>query len=220
MLPEVKAYIDATKGAENKHQSNVARSRLANPTTTIGITQGEFNAAVERRNADWHDSADALKCELDAAKRHLTESDNALVRWIAENAISMYSIESQDVLEALPMTREALQSFGGDQGWCPEYGRLYREAEEAGVLPPFADPETEAVAKLALWLKHNTDSYTSVISYQAAIRRHLPEIFAKLIDVDGLVETLFNNDTDDFRKEAATAQLREWVIQHIKVNLP
>jgi hypothetical protein len=148
MYPEVEQFIaalDAAREAETAaynaaHAAYEAKKDAANvgghvwsggPCKACDFKSGP--AGVEHRDAieaAW----EAFLAAQKAAWVALAESADPLVRWIAENCQG-YADEAQEILRMLPASLMKLDVVASDRGWCGDWDRLRKAAEEAGVLP-------------------------------------------------------------------------------------
>lgn len=179
MLPEVEAYF-AVMGDNDDNYNAMRQAERDNPVPNWSVSlskeerdayyaaDNKRQAAVRKVNHDWKErQAQALQ--------GLYKSENALVSWIGKNSAARreYPQHVDEVLKALPMTREEMEEFGELKGWCSEYNRFLRLAERAGVLPEAAPEIADfepLIAELENWYSGNSKRYRGMI------RKHLPAI--------------------------------------------
>lgn len=115
MYPEVEQYIAARSAAD------------------------EVYAAAPRQ--DWdkpHTPETCAVCAQEAAYaaawEALKDSQEPLVRWIAENCWD-YASEALTALKALPAPMSELDALASRNGWCGTWESFKTQARQAGVLP-------------------------------------------------------------------------------------
>ncbi|WP_433259258.1 hypothetical protein ACQPYK_49655 (plasmid) [Streptosporangium sp. CA-135522] len=139
MLPEVKAYFNAIR--DRNHDRELDRVYREHPIPawdhTMPPDQIEaYFEAEDKQKAALYALESAHKKKQADAYQDLMKSESALVRFLlTDPEVRSYPRHAEDVLKALPMTREEMEDFGNQQGWCSEFGRLLERAEKAGVLP-------------------------------------------------------------------------------------
>lgn len=149
MLPEVQEFF-ANQDGSNESYAEDERIARENPVPvwreTWNATQrAEFYAAEEKRAIAQLKARQDRRERRAAAMDHLRNSDNPVVKWLATDRVIQrdYTSYRDQVLQALPMTREEIESYGDRMGWCGDYERMMERAKEAGVLPeptpPLAD---------------------------------------------------------------------------------
>lgn len=111
MYPEVEQYLAAVEAAEEAYRNSPVNGDCGKGTCRI------CNRMTSKGSA-W---------------ASLGESENPLVRWIAENCGAHVS-EATEVLRALPAPMSELDALARERRWCDEWDRFKRMAEEAGVL--------------------------------------------------------------------------------------
>lgn len=141
MLPEVREYFHAFNDTDGVYDN--ALTAIANtysvPHWDITWDEAQRQKYYTLQNAQ----AEAkLKAEQDHRERQakayhgLIQSGDKLVQFLMTNAsIGSYTNQRNEILRALPLSREALESYGDTRGWCGTYTEFFRLADEAGVLP-------------------------------------------------------------------------------------
>ncbi|MFF0250335.1 hypothetical protein ACWEU6_12845 [Streptosporangium sandarakinum] len=179
MLPEVKAYFDAI---DNQNlQSEINRVYQAHPVPSWDHTMplDQFNAYLEakdKRDAALREVKNAHKAKQVEAYQKLLAHEDPLVRFLlTDPEVRAYPGHAEDVLKALPMSREEMEEFGSQNSWCGEFERLLRRADEGGVLPAptpdLADIEPlvrEAARRFGMDKRR----------LRALVKKHLPDILA------------------------------------------
>lgn len=179
MLPEVKAFFDAFD-SEN-HRIETERVYRAHPVPEWDHTMtpeqvAAYFEAEEKRNTALRELDKAHKIRQAEAYQKLVASEDPLVRFlVTDPEVQAYPRHAEAVLKALPMTREEMEEFGDRQDWCSEFGRLFKHAERAGVLPEptpeLADIEPlvrEAASRFGLEARR----------LRTLVKKHLPDILA------------------------------------------
>lgn len=149
MLPEVQAFFDAQDGSNAAYEEDERIAR-ENPVAMWRETwnaeeRATFYAAEEKRAIAQLKARQERRERRAAAMDHLRNSDNPVIKWLATDRVIQrdYISYRDQVLQALPMTREQIEAYGDRQGWCGDYERMMERAREAGVLPepipPLAD---------------------------------------------------------------------------------
>lgn len=153
MLAEVQAYIEAMDAANQVYTED--SDKLYDQRHA-----GEITHEVFRRK--YSAVREANRAALANAATKLGESNDPLVRFIAENAVSAHHREALKVLKVLPATRAELETLAVDNGWCGTWDDLVAAAEKAGALPPVEGVEAELVS-LQRWLQNElgVGSYNS-----------------------------------------------------------
>ncbi|MGP3921402.1 hypothetical protein [Nonomuraea sp. 10N515B] len=179
MLPEVKAYYDAIDS--RNHRTETDRVYHAHPVPEWDHTMSPDQVAAyfeaeDKQNAALRELAKAHKTKQAEAYQNLVASEDPLVRFLATDPeVRRYPQHADAVLKALPMSREEMEEFGDRQDWCGEYGRLFKRAEKAGVLPAptpdLADIEP-LVREVVNWSGMNERRLRIVV------KKHLPDILA------------------------------------------
>lgn len=141
MLPEVQAYFDNQDGSNASYEEDERVAR-ENPVPVWRETwnseqRAAFYAAEEKRAIAQLKARQERRERRAAAMDHLRNSDNPVVKWLATDRVIQrdYTSYRDQVLQALPMTREQIEAYGDRQGWCGDYERMMERAKEAGVLP-------------------------------------------------------------------------------------
>ncbi|MFI6512890.1 hypothetical protein ACIBCT_35265 [Streptosporangium sp. NPDC050855] len=182
MLPEVEKYFaarDARNSSDYWDRRSQAEQDNPVPAWSPLLPKEEraaYYVAAEKREAALRQVDNDWKEAEAAAFDALRESENAMVRWIATTppVLNGYEHHAHTVLRALPMTREEIETFGDEQGWCGEYGRFLRLAEKAGVLPEQAPDLADIeplVDALRDWYGGGADN-----TFRKIIRKQLPAL--------------------------------------------
>lgn len=182
MLPQVQEFLDAENAASDKYQEARRNLNIAHPYPS-------YNDPNYQAKCDAHAKADAeayAEClaTIDAALDKLASTEDRTLTFLARTAFKLHPSETRDVLRMLPLSRETLEAVGPDQGWCPEYGRLFHLAEEQGVLPPYTDATDPFnhlnIGKLVAELMENRYEASS-LQIRKMLKRHLePQLRALL----------------------------------------
>lgn len=180
MLPEVEAYYAAQDS--DKFADEWDRVSRENPVPDWNHTMSPeqvtaYFAAEEKRNAAMRALDRAHKEKQASAYQGLVKSKDPMVRFLITDRLiqSKYPLHAEDVLKALPMTREEVEEFGESKGWCGEYEQLLRRAEKAGVLPERA-PDLADIEPLVREVANEFSLRECRI--RAIFRKHLPDLIA------------------------------------------
>lgn len=211
MLPDVQAYFDAIETADKVYNEAAGIINQEHPYPRYSDTN--YDAKVRAHYDALTPVNEAFTAAKETAHAKLRDSEDKLIAWIASGPLKSYYGEAKEVLEALPLTREQMDTFGGEQGWCPEYGRLYREAEAAGVLPEYGDPKVALISKMASCLHANNGGRYAFNATKAAIEEALPQILALSagIDVERLVDDIYGHDYVRY-------ELKDAILRHVTVT--
>ncbi|MFI6485105.1 hypothetical protein ACIBH1_44845 [Nonomuraea sp. NPDC050663] len=189
MLPEIKAYYDATDG--NDYYYALDRARTAHPVQdwhptmspeqvqAIFDAEDQLAAAVRKVDTDF-------KMKQAQAHHKLATHEDPLVRFLATDPeILHYPTHREVVLKALPMSREEMDVFGEGRNWCEEYERLLQRADEAGVLPP-RSPDQADIDALVQELHAYTGRHGGRTErrLRALVNKHIPAILASATTVE------------------------------------
>ncbi|GAA3306001.1 hypothetical protein [Nonomuraea dietziae] len=179
MLPEVKAYFDAIRDRSYHIEHDRVYREHPVPAWDHTMPPDQIEAYFEaegKRTAALQALESAHKKKQADAYQDLMKSESALVRFLlTDPEVRSYSDHAEVVLKALPMTREEMEDFGNQRGWCSEFGRLLERAEKAGVLPePVPD-----LADIDALVNDLQDLYgTSARRLRPIIIKHLAAIIA------------------------------------------
>lgn len=179
MLPEVKAFFDAFDS--QNHRIETERVYDAHPVPEWDHTMSPDQVAAyfeaeEKRNAALRELEKANKTRQAEAYQKLVASEDPLVRFLlTDPEVQAYPRHAQDVLKALPMTREEMEEFGDRQDWCGEFGRLFKHAERAGVLPA-PTPDLADIEPLVREFASRFDIDERRL--RTLVKKHLPDILA------------------------------------------
>lgn len=182
MLPEVAEYFDAQSdndGAYENAKYEVERTHTVprwNVTWDAAERQTYYTAQETRDAALWQLKRDKRERQA-AAHQALMALDDKLVHWLMTDSVitRSYGSHRDVVLRNLPMSREEIDDFGANQGWCGEYRDLLERARLAGVLPDPA-PELANVDELVREIQRNIGGSSTGVSRM--VRKHLPGILA------------------------------------------
>ncbi|MGP4104926.1 hypothetical protein [Nonomuraea sp. KM90] len=186
MLPEIEAYFAGLDEAQKTYDLDRHRARAENPVPEwrAGMSPEEDKAFIEaedRRTRALSAVRKAYQDKRDQAFQNLATSDNPQVRFIAadpEISRGSYRQEAEAVLRALPLSREDLEAFGVNQGWCDTYERFFERADEAGVLP---DPVPD-LADIEPLVRELHEWGGSIVRVRAMVRKHLPDLIASALE--------------------------------------
>jgi hypothetical protein len=179
MLPEVKAFFDATDSRNQRIETDRVYRTHPVPAWDHTMSPDQVAAyfeAEDKQNAALRELAKAHKTKQAEAYQKLITSDDPLVRFLATDPeVQAYLQHAEAVLKTLPMSREEMEEFGDRQDWCREYGRLLKRAEEAGVLPA-PTPELADIEPLV----HEVVTWSGMNErrLRALVKKHLPGILA------------------------------------------
>ncbi|MGP4105119.1 hypothetical protein [Nonomuraea sp. KM90] len=186
MLSEVEAYFNAVDEAQKTYNIDRERAGAENPRPEWRADMSPeeataFAEAEDRRTTALGTAQQAYKEKRDQAFQDLTTAENPLVRFIAADPEigRSYREYAEAVLRALPLSREALEAFGDNQGWGGAYRDVFDRADQAGVLPKptpdLADIEP-LVRELHQW------GGGSIVRVRAMVRKHLPDLIASALE--------------------------------------
>ncbi|MDA0637152.1 hypothetical protein OUY22_27440 [Nonomuraea sp. MCN248] len=179
MLPEVKAFFDAIDDQNLRIETD--RVYRAHPVPdwdhTMAPDQVEaYFEAEDKRNAAVRELEKAHKAKQAEAYQKLAASEDPLVRFLlTDPEVRAYPQHVHVVLRALPMSREEMEEFGDRQEWCHEFGRLFKHAERAGVLPEPA-PDLADIEPLVREAANRFG--TNERRLRTLVKKHLPDILA------------------------------------------
>ncbi|MEV0238299.1 hypothetical protein [Nonomuraea sp. NPDC050786] len=179
MLPEVKAFFDAIDSRNNRIETD--RVYRAHPVPDWDHTMSPEQVAAyfeaeNKRNAALLEVEQTHKKKQAEAYQKLIASEDPLVRFLATDPeVQAYPQHAHVVLKALPMSREEMEEFGDRRDWCGEFGRLFKRAEEAGVLPA-ATPDLADIEPLVCEVVNV--SGMSERRLRVLVKKHLPGILA------------------------------------------
>jgi hypothetical protein len=182
MLPEVKEYFDAQTDSDGAYENAKYETERAYPVPRWNVTWGAaerqtyYEAQEARDAALWQLKRDKRERQA-AAHQALMALDDKLVHWLMTDTVitRSYGSHRDVVLRHLPLSREEINDFGGNQGWCGEYRDLLNRAEAAGVLPE-PTPEFADVEELVREIQRNIGGSNAGVSRM--VRKHLPGILA------------------------------------------
>ncbi|MGI5274201.1 hypothetical protein ACQEUU_34050 [Nonomuraea sp. CA-218870] len=179
MLPEVKAFFDAIDD-RNLH-IETDRVYRAHPVPDWDHTMSPdqvaaYSEAQDKRDAALREVEKAYKTRHAEAHQKLAASEDPLLRFLlTDPEVKAYPQHVHDVLKALPMSREEMEEFGERQGWCREFERLFKRADEAGVLP---EP-TPDLADVEPLVREAANRFgTDERRLRTLVKKHLPDILA------------------------------------------
>ncbi|MFI6713489.1 hypothetical protein ACIBF7_44175 [Nonomuraea sp. NPDC050478] len=132
--------------------------------------------AQDKRDAALREVEKADKTKQAEAYQKLAASEDPLVRFLlTDPEVQAYPRHAEDVLKALPMSREEMEEFGERQEWCREFERLFRRADEAGVLP---EPTPDLADVEPLVREVASRFGTDERRLRTLVKKHLPDILA------------------------------------------
>lgn len=182
MLPQVQEFLDAENAASAKYQEARRNINIAHPCPSF--SDSDYQAKCDANaKADAEAYAECMAA-IDAAVDKLAATGDRTLKFLAHTAFKLHPSETRDVLRMLPLSRETLEAVGPDQGWCPEYGRLFHLAEEQGALPPYTDATDPFnhlnIGKLVAELMENRYE-TNTLQIRKLLKHHLtPQLRALL----------------------------------------
>jgi len=180
MLPEIEEFYSTLEGS-NEYYDAQRKVESDNP---VGRWNSQWGA---EKRAEWY-ALDKKRADATLEFRHTTRErhhvaeqvlkthSDPVIKWLmTERLLGDYTGYRDEVLKALPMTRDEIETFGDRKGWCGEYSRMLDRAEKAGILPPAA-PDLADIDALVRELSDTLGN--SQRRYSGMIRKHLPAIIA------------------------------------------
>lgn len=164
MLKDVEAYFAPI--AETQEELDAAEAAHKAAIEAYDKTYAEFDrlrraqaAAIE---ASYTERAEALK-----------NSEDPMVKWIAENTLRSNRAYAEEILKRLPDTLENLDAYAQGAGWCSDWSRMVQRAVNDGVVAwaPVPAPVQEALD----YIQRNLGS-----SYARTLRPALTKMAAQL----------------------------------------
>jgi hypothetical protein len=153
MLESVQKYFDAKDAADAARNEAIEEANAAynQNRTSVGRILRDQRAAL----------ADTIRTLAHTeAWVALTESDDALVKYIADN-FSTQKTYAEPILRQLPATAAQLRAFRAAKGWCSDFNYHLNEAVGKGVV---VDDLTPQRRDLDDWLTDNVaGSYTTTL---------------------------------------------------------
>lgn len=198
MLPEIEEYFKVNEDS-NEYYHGQAQITDANPVPRWSdrFTAEErtaYYAADKKRQAALLDFKHECRENKFAARDALKNHSDPMVKWLVSDRIIErdYPNYRDTVLRNLPMTREEVDSFGDQQGWCGEYAVMLQRAAKAGALP---DPAPELaniddlVGKLRAVMGGHSTRYRNIINaYLPAILESAKEKEAERVKTEAEAE--------------------------------
>lgn len=180
MLPEIELYFKSVNNYDTGYETARYNAERENPVPRFrkDFTEEELAAyfeADEKRQAAYAKIERERKETQVRSWRALTEHSDPLIKWLTTNREINRDFRSHrdTVLQNLPMTREEMEEFGDQQGWCGDYGMFLEQAEQAGVLPE----RTPELADISGLVSDFVSWYGgSNRRFERTIRKHLPAI--------------------------------------------
>lgn len=124
MLPEVKEFLDTVE-ALDKEIERLDDMILAGKTV---------EERRERREA-WRIGCNMRTEKMgEAAVKLAEDTENALIKHIAENHLEYHSTEAMDVLKVADQGFKAMDAVATEQNWCSSWTDAVQDAVDAGVL--------------------------------------------------------------------------------------
>lgn len=180
MLPEVEEFFKYNEDSDDTYAEE-AQINAANPVPRWdekwnAEQRAEFYAAEEKRSLAVLRARQARREKRAAAYDSLRNSTDPVVRWLATDRILArdYPDYRNQVLRALPMNREEIDSFGDVRGWCSDYTRMLERAEKAGNVLPEPAPDLANIDKLVEELQSVYGGYGR--KFRGILKKHLPAI--------------------------------------------
>ncbi|MFG1949324.1 hypothetical protein [Nonomuraea sp. NPDC048826] len=179
MLPEVQAFFDAIDDRNLRIETD--RVDRAHPVPHWDHTMSPdqiaaYFEAEDQRNTALRELDKANKTRQAEAYQKLAASEDPLVRFLlTDPEVQAYPQHVHVVLRALPMSREEMEEFGDRQDWCREFERLFRRADQAGVLPEPA-PDLADIEPLVREAANRFGMDGRRL--RTLVNKHLPDILA------------------------------------------
>ena len=189
MLPEVKAYFENQDGTDAAYIED-AQVASDNPVPVWRETwnaeeRAAFYEAETKRAAAQLQARQERRERRAAARELLRNSSDPVVRWLVTDRVLErdYTSYRDEVLQALPMSREDMEAFGDRRGWCSDYERMLERAKAANVLPEPTAPLAD-IDSLVSDLRRQLGGRDARV--RAIVNSHLPAILesAKRIAAD------------------------------------
>jgi hypothetical protein len=214
LLPEVEEWVNAHNDYDREYETRQQKMYDENP-----VPRWSNSWTAEQRAAYYEADAKrkAAETEFEHYKRErkavaldkLKNSDDKMISWLMNHReINRdYTGYRDNVLKALPMTREEIDTFGDQNGWCGDYGHFLAIAADAGVLPE-PTPDLANLDDLVRDLRNVFGGRST--RYKAMLNKHLPAILesAKRIEAENAAkaeaETVRANDTTNGNTKRAT----------------
>lgn len=202
MLPEIQEYFRAMEGYDREYDREYVQMETEFPVPHWNprATEAERNAyfeADEKRQIALIKVEQGKKARQAATIQTLMNSDDKLIKWLMTDRVITrdYGSYRDSVLRALPMDREAIDSFGDRQGWCGDYSRLLERANAAGILPE-PTPDIADIDDLVRDIRNNYGG--SRVQVRAMVKRHLPAILesAKTKEIEATAAAMIKAETE------------------------
>jgi hypothetical protein len=132
ILPEVKRYVEA----RNAYAAQLTELRHKfNDLYWERRTSDEAMNVYRAAHTTWLDADKQRYSHFETLSKKLAEeTEDKLVKYIAEKWLDEYHEQAVLILEALPASLTELDKIAKDQGWCSAWGDAVDDAAEAGVI--------------------------------------------------------------------------------------
>jgi tetratricopeptide (TPR) repeat protein len=181
VLPEVQRYIEARAAYQTKlRKLRDVSNDLYYERHTSDEAMKAYQAAVTAfRTADnaQDDHFDALAATLAG------ETDDKLVKFVAENYLSEYAQQAIIILEKLPASFKELDQLADDEGWCGVWAEAVDAAAKAGVID--FSPVESTTRKLTRFLNCEMGKYDAnkaMTMVEEIVELRIKEELAKRIE--------------------------------------
>lgn len=181
MLPEIEEYF---KHQEDSHEYYEELDRLQTsyplPRWRREMSpeeRQEYYTAERAREIAFLDFKQEYREKSYEYRDALKNHSDPMIKWLFSDPVLERNFRSyrDTVARHLPMSREEIDNFGDEQGWCSDYGRMLDRAREANVLPEPVEPIAD-VNELVRDLRRSLGGAESHI--RRRVLQHLPHIIA------------------------------------------
>lgn len=162
MLAEVEQYLAVLAEAETVRDEtvNAADAEYNENAINYQTHRGRANRAYDVYSEAIRGTWDTLVTAIEARRGSSELADRQAV-FILDTCADRHHDQAVAVLAILPATAEELHRLSRENSWCGVFGRYFRMAEGAGVIPgvDLSDPETRVRRALAALLDENVSAW-------------------------------------------------------------
>lgn len=130
MLPEVENYITVLRTSQEEYTKKHHELRFGSD----GSSDDLYYNDREKYRIEETKLTEKREEEIKAAWDALKTSDNAIVRFIANNCAKYSEGEAKEALMLLPCSVETVKQVAKDRGWCAAFDTYVEEATDAGLI--------------------------------------------------------------------------------------